>query len=122
MYETADRPGFHIVKRVVGLPGETIGIDSGSVTVDGQVLDEPWTDSPTAGEGEWHLQPGEIFVMGDLRHASDQDSRQIGPLPATPRNVVMWRYWPLSRFGGSLRPELGEPCFPFRRAAGVLLQ
>ncbi len=106
VYETAERPGFHIVKRVVGLPGETICIDSGRVTFDGRILTEPWAQSPTTGDGEWRLGQNEVFVMGDQRHASDGDSRQIGPLPAAPRDVVVWRYWPRRRFGRLTPPRI----------------
>lgn len=90
---------FELVKRIVGLPGETVRIAGGVVRVDETPLDEPWASSATSGDGVWQLDDNEVFVLGDQRTASSEDSRQLGPLPAAPRYVVIWRYWPRDRIG-----------------------
>ncbi|MDJ0923023.1 MAG: signal peptidase I [Acidimicrobiia bacterium] len=92
--------GFELVKRVVGLPGESIVLSNGYVHVDGIVLAEPWADGPTRPDGEWPLHAGEVFVLGDNRPASAADSRTIGPVEEdTIRWRVVARYWPPASAG-----------------------
>lgn len=91
------------VKRVVGLPGETVSIQDGLLFVDGAHLDEPYLGRLPAslglGEASWEVGPAEFFVMGDNRHRST-DSRTLGPIPsALIEGRVVLRYWPLRRFG-----------------------
>lgn len=57
-----------LLKRVVGLPGETIGFANGRVTVNGEPLDEPYVKFPSDWErGPVQLGPDEYFVVGDNR-------------------------------------------------------
>ncbi len=96
------RPGFWLCKRVVGLPSEELSIDAGSVSIDDRPLVEPWTIFDTAGKGTWTLGPREVFVLGDVRHGSDGDSRQVGPISVDPAWwQVRWRYWPVRRVGSA---------------------
>lgn len=94
-----DQADFELVKRVVGLPGETVTIADGRLLVDGAVVPEPWAHGVTTPDGSWSLR-NEVFVLGDQRTRSDADSRSIGPLPTT-RAVwrVALRYWPPRRTG-----------------------
>jgi signal peptidase I len=66
----------NLIKRVIGLPGDTVAVRDGSVFLNGAALDEPYTrDGRTAGEmAEVTVPAGELFLMGDNRQQS-RDSR-----------------------------------------------
>ncbi len=92
----------NLIKRVVAVGGQTIGIHDNRVWVDGVPVDEsylyPGTSMPPLGPVE--VPEGYIFVMGDHRDDST-DSRVFGPIPAD--SIVgkaFLRYWPFNRFGG----------------------
>jgi signal peptidase I len=90
-----------LIKRVVGLPGETVEIKDGGVYINGERLDEPFTDELTqAGRhGQVTVPPLHVFVLGDNRDRSN-DSRSFGPVPI--ENVIgrAWlSYWPLEDAG-----------------------
>ena len=68
MFRTADRPVLHFVKRVIALPGETVEIARGAVTINGQPLDEPYTTRNLNWDMPATVVPGEaVFVLGDNR-------------------------------------------------------
>jgi len=90
-----------LIKRVIGLPGETVEIRDGQVYVDGRLLDEPYTNGTTRSGriGRVVVPPLHVFVMGDNRDHSN-DSRSFGPVPI--ENIVgrAWlSYWPLNDAG-----------------------
>ena len=78
--KTVDGKEKLLIKRVIGLPGETISIADGNVYIDGELLDEPYIKNPTTGYIEELLIPeGEIFAMGDNREVSkDSRSEDVG--------------------------------------------
>jgi len=92
-----------LVKRVIGLPGETIASGPhGEVLINGKAIHQPWlTASARANPGPairtQKIPAGEIFVMGDNRGFSD-DSRDYGPVD---ESLIVGRavlgFWPLSR-------------------------
>ncbi|HEY5997056.1 MAG TPA: signal peptidase I, partial [Candidatus Deferrimicrobiaceae bacterium] len=87
-------PEEDLIKRVIGLPGDTITIQNGVLSINGVVMNEPYISAPPAYEGNWTVSPGELFVLGDNRNDS-RDSHQWGLLPI--KNVIGRAaviYWP----------------------------
>jgi|WetSurMetagenome_2_1015567.scaffolds.fasta_scaffold01444_5 signal peptidase I len=88
------------VKRVIGLPGETIEIKSGKVYVNGALLSEPYIkQSFTYTMPAVKVPEGQYFVLGDNRDISE-DSHYFGTIPK--KNIIgkAWlSIWPFDRFG-----------------------
>jgi signal peptidase I len=85
-----------LIKRIIGLPGETIEIRDGQVYIDGEPLDEPFVSQETypGRRASLVVPPLHVYVMGDNRTHSN-DSRTFGPVPI--ENIVgrAWvSYWP----------------------------
>lgn len=90
-----------LIKRVVGLPGETVEFRDGRVYVNGEMLKESFTSEETqAGrQSAITVPPLHIFVLGDNRNRSN-DSRSFGPVPI--ENVIgraWFSYWPPETLG-----------------------
>ena len=88
------------VKRLIGLPGETVEVRQGTVYINGQALDEPYlAKRDTASARLTRLGEKEYFVIGDNRRGSN-DSRSWGPVPEELLlGKVLIVYWPLSELG-----------------------
>lgn len=88
-------PRQTFVKRIIGLPGETVSIKDGDVCVNGNPLPEPYRVNAAHGDMAPRFVPhDQYFVMGDNRDFSD-DSRFWGELPA--RDILgraVACYWP----------------------------
>jgi len=89
------------VKRVIGLPGDTVRERNGVVSVNGRRLSEPYVavGHRDRESGAWHVPAGSYFLLGDNR-AESCDSRTFGPVPK--RDIVgrvFLVYWPPSRLG-----------------------
>ena len=96
------RPGEKdFIKRIIGLPGDTVEIKNGQVLVNGIVLDEPYIAEPTRQNvGARQVEPNRYFVMGDNRNNSS-DSRSFGTIAAQDIVGRAWIvYWPPSAWGG----------------------
>ena len=89
-----------LIKRVVGLPGETIEVRGGEVYIEGERIEELWTvNSGGGGYGPQTIPPLHIFVMGDNRGASN-DSRNFGPVHVDHVMGRAWfSYWPPEHVG-----------------------
>jgi signal peptidase I len=89
-----------LIKRVIGLPGETISVHRGTVYIEGEELEEPWTVNPGGSNyGPKTTPPLHVFVLGDNRGASN-DSRSFGPVKIEDIVGRAWfSYWPLEHVG-----------------------
>jgi signal peptidase I len=115
VFETPESAGDDgikdLVKRVIGLPGETVSTQNGDVLINGRVLDEPYledgvdtckpnTAPPDCQDyGPQKIPKGEVLVMGDNREAS-KDGRFFGPIDESSIvGRVFVRIWPIPDFG-----------------------
>ena len=88
-----------LIKRVIGLPGETVIVKDGIVTINGAPLKESYINEPPLYNGTWVVPEEQYFVLGDNRNDS-KDSHQWGFLPR--ENIIaktVWVYYPLANFG-----------------------
>ena len=98
------------IKRVMGLPGETIRIKEGRVYVNAKLLNEPYIENfCNAGcDGTWNLKDDEYFVLGDNR-SNSFDGHSFGPIPRSLIVGQAWiRYWPLSDIGIIEHPRYAD--------------
>lgn len=97
--------GTIVVKRIIGLPGETVEVRDGAVYVNGEALDEPYINEAPRYRGSWTLRGDQYFVLGDNRNHS-YDSADYGAVTrAHIRGVVKLRLWPLDALGGFNAPQ-----------------
>jgi signal peptidase I len=89
-----------LVKRVIGLPGQTLTSKGNTIYVDGKPLAQPWTHVHTLGKaiGTVHVAKNHYFMMGD-NESDSCDSRYWGTIPRSSIiGKAFVRIWPLSRF------------------------
>ncbi len=96
-------PDKDLIKRIIGLPGQTVQGHDGAVYVDGTALVEPYVNPACHGTADFptvHVPTGRYFVMGDNRCYSE-DSRVFGTIP---RASIVGRafaiVWPVKRISG----------------------
>ena len=92
-------PKQELLKRVIGLPGDTVAVKDGTMTVNNVPLEEPYITEPPFYSGKWVVPEGQYFVLGDNRNNS-ADSHSWGLLPQ--ENIIakaVWIYYPLAKFG-----------------------
>ncbi len=94
VFRSTTEANLDLIKRIVGLPGDHVVIRGGQVSVNGQVLDEPYINAAPNYTGEWTVPADSLFVLGDNRNDSS-DSHMWGFLPEP--NVIgkaLLIYWP----------------------------
>ena len=95
----------YYIKRIIGLPGETVQILSGMVYIDGMRLDEHYgnemMENPGIAEEPLTLDENEYFVLGDNRNnSSDSRASDVGLIHRKDLIGRAWiRVWPLSQIG-----------------------
>src|SRR6202171_3690035 len=96
------------IKRVIALPGETVTIRQGGVTVNGVVVPEPYVPQQyedVSDYGPTRVPADSYFVMGDHRISSN-DSRVFGPVPSQfIYGRAVFAYWPVDHFGSLAMTE-----------------
>lgn len=122
VFKFPQTPETDYIKRVIGLPGETVEIQRGVVLIDGVPLDEPYVKREHLNSREVippiRVEPGHYFVMGDNR-ASSADSRVWGQLS---RELIKGRallIWLSMNTDGDDAPPVGQD--RMRRAVRAVL-
>jgi len=95
-------PSKSFIKRVIGVAGDRIRIDSGQVYVNGEALDEDYVPNAFTDQRTYPeiVVPDEsYFVLGDHRSMSN-DSRDFGPVPVSYiYGKAVFGYWPMEKLG-----------------------
>ena len=99
-------PEQEFVKRIIGLPGDTVEIRNGHVYVNGYQLDEPYIADAPRSQGSWTVPEGYLFVLGDNRNNS-QDSRSFGFVAMDEViGKALFIYWPPTDWGSVVHHDL----------------
>ena len=102
VFESVDNGEVDLIKRVVGVPGDTIAVRGGKLFVNGKPQKEPYTNKRLPDRSSFTkttVPKNHVFVMGDNR-GNSADSRVFGPLPE--KNIegeAFLRFWPPHRIG-----------------------
>lgn len=109
-FEDPEVPDRTLIKRCIAVGGQTVDVHDGAVFIDGQQLDEPYTQGKSTEQLDpadgveiaypYTVPAGYIWVMGDNR-TNSADSRYFGAVPASSvTGHAVCIYWPLDRIGG----------------------
>ena len=94
-----EKEGEIIIKRIIGMPGDTVSIKDNTVYVNGEELEEDYAYGETSDYEEITLGDDEYFILGDNRPIS-KDSRYFGPVKEDEIiGKVIFRLWPFNKFG-----------------------
>jgi signal peptidase I len=95
-------PSVSFIKRVIGLPGDTVEIRNGSLYVNGRLTPEPYVNEQYRDDETrpaLQVGKGHYYVLGDHRNSSN-DSRSWGEVPEKyVYGKAYLRFWPLSQMG-----------------------
>lgn len=94
-----EKEGEIIIKRIIGMPGDTVSIRDNTVYVNGEEVEEDYAYGETSDYEEITLDDDEYFILGDNRPIS-KDSRYFGPVKEDEIiGKVIFRLWPFNKFG-----------------------
>lgn len=88
-----------IIKRVIGLPGETVAIKKGKIYINNKVIDDEYAYGETTDYNKVTLKDDEYFILGDNRLIS-KDSRYFGPIKDNEiKGKIVFRLFPFTKIG-----------------------
>lgn len=88
-----------IIKRVIGLPGETVAIKKGKIYINDKVIDDDYAYGETTDYNKVTLKDDEYFILGDNRLIS-KDSRYFGPIKDNEiKGKIVFRLFPFTKIG-----------------------
>lgn len=88
-----------IIKRVIGLPGETVAIKKGKIYINDKVIDDKYAYGETSDYDKVTLEDDEYFILGDNRLIS-KDSRYFGPIKESEiKGKIVFRLFPFTKIG-----------------------
>lgn len=88
-----------IIKRVIGLPGETVAIKKGKIYINDKVIDDEYAYGETSDFDKVTLADDEYFILGDNRLIS-KDSRYFGPIKESEiKGKIVFRLFPFTKIG-----------------------
>ncbi len=96
VFHFPQNPAEDYIKRIIGVPGDTVVIKNQQVFINSQVIEENYTAAPPDYNGEWVVPKDSLFVLGDNRNQSS-DSHSWGFVPM---KLVVGKaeviYWPFN--------------------------
>lgn len=88
-----------IIKRVIGMPGETVAIKKGKIYINDKVIDDEYAYGETSDFDKVTLADDEYFILGDNRLIS-KDSRYFGPIKENEiKGKIVFRLFPFTKIG-----------------------
>lgn len=103
IFPDPDGGGYYLIKRIIGLPGDTVTIQGGTVSINGTPLEEPYLKETMRKDESFSITVPDsgYFMMGDNRNDSF-DARYWENKIVYEENITgkaVLRYWPVSSFG-----------------------
>lgn len=88
-----------IIKRVIGMPGESVAIKKGKIYINDKVIDDEYAYGETSDYNKVTLRDNEYFILGDNRLIS-KDSRYFGPIKDNEiKGKIVFRLFPFTKIG-----------------------
>lgn len=98
----SDELGITLVKRLIGLPGDTVILDKeGKLSINGEPVEEPYVFHKAAVKGEFHVPEGRYLFLGDNRSGSNDARMWKQPYISGDKiqGKAQFTIWPVAKFG-----------------------